>query len=95
MIGKTFQVQVHQAMALIIRDVIYLDFTKAFDSVSHGELLLKLYRLGIFGSLWNWYKSYLSRSDQFGYVNGAKSSILPVVSVFAEDSTQRIKRSTP
>ncbi len=41
-------------------DVIYnLDFTKAFDSVSHGELLLKLYRLGIFGSLWNWFKSYL------------------------------------
>ena len=33
-------------------DTIYLDFRKAFDSVSHNELLLKLWHFGITGSLW-------------------------------------------
>ena len=31
-------------------DTIYLDFRKAFDSVSHNELLLKLWHFGITGS---------------------------------------------
>jgi len=32
-------------------DVIYMDFRKAFDSVSHNGLLLKLKSLGITGKL--------------------------------------------
>ena len=33
-------------------DVIYLDFCKAFDSVSHNELLIKLWNIGITGNWW-------------------------------------------
>ena len=40
-------------------DVIYLDFRKAFDSVSHNQLLSKLKRVGIAGGLWSWFRFYL------------------------------------
>lgn len=33
---------------------ILLDFTKAFDRVPHDELLLKLRKIGIGGTLWRW-----------------------------------------
>ena len=33
-------------------DIIYMDFKKAFDSVSHSRLLTKLKSIGITGKLW-------------------------------------------
>ena len=36
-------------------DTIYLDFSKAFDTVSHKNLLLKLKQHGISGSLLSWF----------------------------------------
>ena len=41
-------------------DVVYLDFKKAFDTVPHNELLLKLWKLGIIGPLWSWFQAYLT-----------------------------------
>lgn len=41
-------------------DVIYTDFSKAFDKISHVLLLRKLFDLGIHSSLHNWLTSYLS-----------------------------------
>jgi len=38
----------------------YIDFAKAFDSVSHQELLCKLQNYGISGNLLNWIKNFLS-----------------------------------
>jgi len=39
--------------------VIYFDFRKAFDTVPHSRLLLKLAAHGISGNLLNWIKSFL------------------------------------
>ena len=45
-------------------DVLYLDFRKAFDSVSHNQLLHKLWNFGITDNLWLWIKAYLTVLDQ-------------------------------
>lgn len=38
---------------------IYLDFCKAFGTVPHDKLLIKLWNMGISGDLWMWFQSYL------------------------------------
>ena len=38
--------------------VVYMDFKKAFDSVSHDGLLQKLYAAGITSKLWFWLQSH-------------------------------------
>lgn len=61
-------------------DIIYLDFKKAFDTVSHNELLYKLWLTGITGPLWLWFKSYLSDRSHYTYFANCHSSRLPVLS---------------
>ena len=41
-------------------DAIFLDFSKAFDKVSHSKLCHKLFYYGINGQLLLWIKDYLS-----------------------------------
>ena len=43
---------------------IYVDFTKAFDTVKHDILLLKLRHYGIRGTINDWFKDYLSNRFQ-------------------------------
>jgi len=45
-------------------DIIYLDFRKAFDSVPHDRLLVKLDAYGIRGSLLEWVRNFLSGRRQ-------------------------------
>ena len=40
-------------------DIIYLDFTKAFDKVPHQRLLLKLKARGIGNGMINWIEKWL------------------------------------
>ena len=54
-------------------DTIFLDFSKAFDSVSHQHLILKLQTFGINGPLLAWFRSYLSNRVQSTIVEGASS----------------------
>ena len=50
-------------------DVIYLDISKAFDSVSHSHLLLKLVTFNIGGEIWSWFKAYTTNRNQFVSIN--------------------------
>ena len=61
-------------------DVIYIDFRKAFDSASRNELLVKLWNIGITGTLWKWFESYLSNRSQCVSINNSLSKCLPVLS---------------
>ena len=54
-------------------DSIYLDFSKAFDKVSHKILLQKLYSYGIRGNLLKWLENYLSHRIQSVVINGVHS----------------------
>ena len=44
--------------------ILFLDIKKAFDSVDHDILLKKLKHYGIKGTVYNWFKSYLSKRFQ-------------------------------
>ena len=50
-------------------DVIYFDFMKAFDKVSHSRLILKLKSYGIGGVLLDWLKAFLTDRKQKAGVN--------------------------
>ena len=51
---------------------------KAFDTVNHAILLTKLNHYGIRGAVHDWFKSYLSKREQFITVNSLNSLSLPV-----------------
>ena len=52
-------------------DAILLDFTKAFDKVTHQWLLSKLSHYGIQGALLNWIKSFLTNRSQRVVLNNS------------------------
>ena len=58
---------------------VFVDLQKAFDTVDHNFLLLKLAHYGIRGISNSWFRSYLSNRSQFVDVNGFKSSVKPIV----------------
>uniref|UniRef100_A0A2D4JW71 Reverse transcriptase domain-containing protein n=1 Tax=Micrurus paraensis TaxID=1970185 RepID=A0A2D4JW71_9SAUR len=59
-------------------DAIYIDFCKAFDSVVHDKLLLKLNSYGISGSLHKWITAFLSNRQQIVKIGSAISNPAPV-----------------
>ena len=63
-------------------DVIYLDISnsKAFDKVSHAQLLCRLREFGLRGNVVNWFSSYLSNRYQETTVGGVTSRPLPATS---------------
>ena len=61
-------------------DVIYLDFSKAFDKVPHGRLMEKIDKHGITGKVWDWIKEWLRDRSQRVFVNGHHSGWRSVTS---------------
>ena len=61
-------------------DVVYLDFSKAFDKVDHSIVLTKFKKLGITGKIYNWIESFLKDRQQTVVVNGVKSEPQEVIS---------------
>ena len=45
-------------------DIIYFDFRKKFDQVSHRRLLCKLYSYGCSGNVLRWIRDFLSNRTQ-------------------------------
>ena len=57
---------------------IFLDLSKAFDTVDHSILLAKLEHYGILGLPNEWFRSYLTNRQQFISVNNLDSDPLQI-----------------
>ena len=61
-------------------DLITIDSSEAFDSISHSKLIPKLYSYGIHGKLLNWIKEFLNNRTFSVLINYINSLIFPVIS---------------
>ena len=60
--------------------MVIMDFSKAFDKVSHPKLLQKLEYYGIQGTTSAWIRGFLSNRSQKVIINGTSSDNRPVTS---------------
>jgi len=75
-----------QAIAYLVRDIlksfdenkytlgVFIDLSKAFDTVNHNILLTKLKNYGIKHSNFKWFKSYVSNRQQYISHNCSKTN---------------------
>ena len=61
-------------------DLILLDFSKAFDKVSHEKLIHKLHQWDVRGHNLNWISAFLNNRSQKVIVDGEESESVPVTS---------------
>ena len=61
-------------------DAVYIDFAKAFDTVCHPKLILKLKAYGMAPQILKWLSSFLNGRSQCVYIGNCLSKLLPVVS---------------
>lgn len=61
-------------------DVVYTDYSKAFDRIRHDILLEKLFLIGIRGDLLRWFASYVENRTQAVVINNYVSSWISIPS---------------
>ena len=62
--------------------VLFLDVSKAFDTVNHSLILSKFQHLGLSDSCLSWFQSYISNRSQVTSISGVHSSLgFPMSSV--------------
>jgi hypothetical protein len=66
---------------------VFLDFSRAFDTVNHNILLKKLDHLGFRGVINKWFTSYLNNREQYVDVGGCLSETLTVSMGVPQGST--------
>ena len=66
---------------------IFLDFSKAFDTICHDILLRKLEHMGFRGPIYQWIKSYLTNRKQFVNIGDKSSETLDVKMGVPQGST--------
>lgn len=67
-------------------DVVCIDFSKAFDTVSHEKLLLKLRHYGVSGKMLTWISDYLNNRSFAVKINGSLSDFHNVTSSVPQGS---------
>lgn len=67
-------------------DCIFIDFAKAFDTVSHELLLYKLSKLNIDSALLRWIQCFLSNRHQYITANNHDSPISPITYGLPQES---------
>ena len=58
--------------------VLYVDLSKAFDTLSHSVLLEKLKSFGISGTTHDWFSGYLFNRKQFCVVEKCESEVMNI-----------------
>ena len=61
-------------------DIIYFDFKKAFDKVSHRKILVKMKDIGISGNIYKWIESFLTNRKQPVNINYTYSKFINILS---------------
>jgi ribonuclease P/MRP protein subunit RPP40 len=68
------------SILILCTNIVYIDFSRAFDSIALSKLLFKLELYGITGKLLNWIRSFLSNRMQCVVIDRLHSQFSSVIS---------------